>query len=111
MGNWLIGVDTGGTFTDLIAFDQASGALQRAKVPSVPSDPSLAVVDAFKKIFPAGVSPADVAAWNLVFQQGALEGIGFDYASGDGGSNGPEGGLPTSARAISCARAHVRLVT
>jgi subtilase family serine protease len=43
-------------------------------------------------------SPADVAAWNLVFQQGALEGIGFDYASGDGGSNGPEGGLPTSAQ-------------
>jgi N-methylhydantoinase A len=61
VGNWLIGVDTGGTFTDLIAFDQASGALQRAKVPSVPSDPSLAVVDALKKIFPAGVSPADVA--------------------------------------------------
>jgi subtilase family serine protease len=42
-------------------------------------------------------SPADVAAWNLVFQQGALEGIGFDYASGDGGSMGPDGGLPTSA--------------
>jgi subtilase family serine protease len=32
------------------------------------------------------VSPADVAAWNLVFQQGALEGIGFDYSSGDGAS-------------------------
>jgi subtilase family serine protease len=42
-------------------------------------------------------SPADVAAWNLVFEQGALEGIGFDYASGDGGSFGPDGGLPTSA--------------
>ncbi|MGD0558995.1 MAG: S53 family peptidase [Streptosporangiaceae bacterium] len=42
-------------------------------------------------------SPADVAAWNLVFEQGALEGIGFDYASGDGGSLGPDGGLPTSA--------------
>jgi subtilase family serine protease len=34
----------------------------------------------------ASVSPADTAAWNLVFQQGALEGIGFDYSSGDGGS-------------------------
>jgi subtilase family serine protease len=32
------------------------------------------------------VAPADVAAWNLVFEQGALEGIGFDYSSGDGGS-------------------------
>jgi subtilase family serine protease len=35
---------------------------------------------------PQYVSPADVAAWNLVYQQGALEGIGFDYSSGDGGS-------------------------
>ncbi|MGD0560630.1 MAG: protease pro-enzyme activation domain-containing protein, partial [Streptosporangiaceae bacterium] len=32
------------------------------------------------------VSAADAAAWNLVFVQGALEGIGFDYSSGDGGS-------------------------
>jgi hypothetical protein len=28
---WLVGIDTGGTFTDLIAFDQMSGSLQRAK--------------------------------------------------------------------------------
>jgi N-methylhydantoinase A len=61
VANWLIGVDTGGTFTDLIAFDQTSGKLQRAKVPSVPSDPSLAVVDALEKLFAEGVSPADVA--------------------------------------------------
>lgn len=43
-------------------------------------------------------SPADVAAWNLVFEQGAVEGISFDYSSGDGGSLGPDGGLPTSAQ-------------
>ena len=54
MANWLIGVDTGGTFTDLIAVDQASGALRRAKVPSVPSDPSLAVLDALEKLFAGG---------------------------------------------------------
>lgn len=51
----------GGTFTDLIAFDQMSGSLQRAKVPSVPSDPSLAVVEALGKLFAEGVMPADVA--------------------------------------------------
>ena len=61
MANWLVGVDTGGTFTDLIAFDQASGALRRAKVPSVPDDPSLAVVDALEKLFAEGAVPADVA--------------------------------------------------
>jgi N-methylhydantoinase A len=58
---WLVGIDTGGTFTDLIAFDQMSGTLQRTKVPSVPSDPSLAVVEALEKLFAEGVMPADVA--------------------------------------------------
>jgi N-methylhydantoinase A len=61
VAKWLVGIDTGGTFTDLIAFDQMSGALQRAKVPSVPSDPSLAVVEALEKLFAEGVMPADVA--------------------------------------------------
>src|ERR1700682_4283725 len=61
VANWLIGIDTGGTFTDLIAFDQMSGALARAKVPSVPGDPSLAVIDALEKLFAQGVTPADVA--------------------------------------------------
>ncbi|MGH3155922.1 MAG: S53 family peptidase, partial [Streptosporangiaceae bacterium] len=32
-------------------------------------------------------SPADAAAWDLTFEQGAIEGIGFDLASGDGGAN------------------------
>src|SRR3954471_24013640 len=61
VANWLIGVDTGGTFTDLIAFDHASGALKRAKVPSVPGDPSLAVIDALEKLFAEGVKPSDIA--------------------------------------------------
>lgn len=61
MAKWLVGVDTGGTFTDLIAFDQDSRALQRAKVPSVPDDPSAAVLAALEKLFAAGVTPADIA--------------------------------------------------
>jgi subtilase family serine protease len=31
-------------------------------------------------------SPADAAAWNPTFEQGALEGIGFDFSTGDGGA-------------------------
>ena len=61
MANWLVGVDTGGTFTDLIAFDQAGGALRRAKVPSVHDDPSLAVIEALEKLFAEGAVPADIA--------------------------------------------------
>lgn len=33
----------------------------------------------------AGLSPADIAPWGPVLQQGALEGIGFDFSSGDSG--------------------------
>jgi subtilase family serine protease len=33
-------------------------------------------------------SPADVAAWSLTFEQGTLEGIGFNFDSGDGGNYG-----------------------
>jgi len=32
------------------------------------------------------ISPADAAAWNLTFEQGAIEGIGFDFSTGDGGA-------------------------
>jgi subtilase family serine protease len=32
-------------------------------------------------------SPADIAAWDLTLQQGALEGIGFDFSTGDGGAD------------------------
>ena len=40
---WL-GVDVGGTFTDLVLYDQASGALSVEKVPSTPADPSVAML-------------------------------------------------------------------
>ncbi|WP_344440836.1 S53 family peptidase [Kitasatospora nipponensis] len=37
-------------------------------------------------------SPATVVAWDQMFEQGALEGIGFDYASGDEGDGADPGG-------------------
>ena len=45
-----IASDTGGTFTDCIWRDPASGRLQMLKVFSTPSDPSRAIVEAVKKI-------------------------------------------------------------
>jgi len=39
-----IGIDVGGTFTDLVAIDEAGGATL-AKVPSTPQDPSIGVID------------------------------------------------------------------
>ena len=42
--SWLIGVDVGGTFTDLFAFDATKKKVVVQKVPSTPGDPSLAIV-------------------------------------------------------------------
>src|SRR5271170_3340701 len=38
---WQIGVDVGGTFTDLLALDPAAGLFRVAKVPSTPEDQSI----------------------------------------------------------------------
>jgi N-methylhydantoinase A len=42
----LLGIDTGGTFTDLVAYDPATGAIVTYKTPSVPSSPGQALLDA-----------------------------------------------------------------
>ena len=39
-----IGVDVGGTFTDLILVDEAAGTITVDKVPSTPDDPARAVM-------------------------------------------------------------------
>ena len=57
---WMVGVDTGGTFTDLIAVERETRALRLAKVPSVPGDPSQAVRDALQKLFDGGIAPGDI---------------------------------------------------
>jgi N-methylhydantoinase A len=57
----MVGVDTGGTFTDLIAVDPATGEFRLGKVPSVPDDPSAAVQNALEELFAKGVAPGDVS--------------------------------------------------
>ena len=60
MARWMVGIDTGGTFTDLIAFDSGSGDRRAVKVPSVPNDPSTAVADALGELFETGIAPGEV---------------------------------------------------
>ena len=57
MAEWMVGVDTGGTFTDLVAFEPGAGELRTIKVPSVPADPSTAVINALDELFRGGVAP------------------------------------------------------
>jgi len=45
-----IGIDTGGTFTDVVAVDETSGEMFTTKTPSTPGDPSIGVLDGIRKI-------------------------------------------------------------
>lgn len=45
-----LGVDVGGTFTDLLLIDESSGQTYMAKVPSTPDDPSVGVLDGIHRI-------------------------------------------------------------
>ncbi|NUS53870.1 MAG: hydantoinase/oxoprolinase family protein, partial [Streptomycetaceae bacterium] len=57
-----IGIDTGGTFTDVVALD-GDGALVTTKTPSTPADPAEGFADGVAKILRlTGAEPADVAA-------------------------------------------------
>src|SRR5258705_9732933 len=45
---WIAGIDVGGTFTDLIAIDTASGAVRLAKVPTTPENQAFGVLAAIE---------------------------------------------------------------
>ena len=56
-----LGIDVGGTFTDLVLFSEASGTLVVEKVPSVPDDPSRGIMDGIERILAgAGAAPANI---------------------------------------------------
>ncbi|MEH6791087.1 hydantoinase/oxoprolinase family protein [Parasphingorhabdus sp.] len=56
-----LGVDVGGTFTDLLLIDEASGQTFRDKVPSTPSDPSQAVINGARGLCERqNIAPQDI---------------------------------------------------
>lgn len=57
-----IAIDTGGTFTDIVAIDEATGAVTAVKTPSTPADPSVGLLNGVAKVLEAaGGAPTDVA--------------------------------------------------
>ena len=59
---WRIGIDSGGTFTDVCLFDDASGQVAVWKVPSTPDDPSRAIARGTQEgTERVGAKPGDVA--------------------------------------------------
>jgi N-methylhydantoinase A len=58
-----IGIDTGGTFTDVVAFDEVTGTLAVTKTPSTPADPAQGFLAGLAKILDlASAGPGDIAA-------------------------------------------------
>jgi N-methylhydantoinase A len=45
-----IGIDTGGTFTDVVAIDEETGQLFTTKTPSTPADPAEGFLDGVRKV-------------------------------------------------------------
>jgi N-methylhydantoinase A len=88
-----LGVDVGGTFTDLLMHDEATGRVWQAKTPSTPEDQSIGVAEGVRLICEkAGISPKDLGlilhgttvATNAVLEgKGARVGLlvsaGFEY--------------------------------
>lgn len=61
-GGLRLGVDVGGTFTDLILLDEAKRKVYSAKVPSTPQDSSIGVLNGIEKICrEAGVRASDIS--------------------------------------------------
>ncbi len=60
--DYKLGVDVGGTFTDVLLIETGSGTIHTAKVPSTPEDSSIGVLNGIARVCEqAGVDPADIS--------------------------------------------------
>jgi N-methylhydantoinase A len=60
-GRYRLGVDIGGTFTDVMVADDAGSVIATLKTPSVPGAPEEAIFTALDELRRSGVAPEDVA--------------------------------------------------
>src|SRR6476619_3334835 len=85
-----IGIDTGGTFTDIVCIDDKSGAMRVTKVSSTPSNPAVALVRGVHAIlneWGAGVDDLAVLAHGTTVAtnallQGEIAGLGLIVTEG-----------------------------
>ncbi len=75
-----LGVDVGGTFTDLLLFDESTGRFWRDKTPSTPADSSVGILNGVRQICAtAGIDPAQIEIFlhgTTVATNAVLEGKG-----------------------------------
>ncbi|HEV7662360.1 MAG TPA: hydantoinase/oxoprolinase family protein [Chloroflexota bacterium] len=92
MARYRLALDTGGTFTDVVAFDEDSGLVHTTKTPSTPRDPSIGFLDGVHKIAcqanfrldqVASVSHGTTVATNaLLSEEGSFPGLGLIVTRG-----------------------------
>ena len=89
-GNLRIGIDTGGTFTDIVAIDVARGTMDVTKVSSTPANPAVGLVRGIHEVLEkSGMDTSDVSvichgttvATNALLQ-GQIEGLGLIVTQG-----------------------------
>ncbi len=85
-----IGVDTGGTFTDVVAIDESTGELATTKTPSTPADPAQGFLTGIEKVLSvlglgghaiSAVSHGTTVATNKLLE-GKVENLGFITTEG-----------------------------
>ena len=85
-----IGIDTGGTFTDVVAVDEESGQTTTTKTPSTPADPAEGFLNGVRKVLDlmgldgsavTAVSHGTTVATNQLLE-GKLDRIGFITTEG-----------------------------
>jgi N-methylhydantoinase A len=85
-----VGIDTGGTFTDVVAIDEESGAISSTKTPSTPMDPAVGFMTAVTKVLEliggnghdiSAVSHGTTVATNALLQED-FSGLGFVTTEG-----------------------------
>ncbi len=85
-----IGIDTGGTFTDIVSVDTASGAIAVTKVASTPANPGIALVRGVRAILEqvggtsanvAGLAHGTTVATNALLQ-GQIDSLGLIVTEG-----------------------------
>lgn len=59
-GPYRLGVDVGGTHTDLVLLDEADGSIEIEKVSSTPSNPALGVLNGVNRFIANGKPPASI---------------------------------------------------
>jgi N-methylhydantoinase A len=70
-----IGIDTGGTFTDVVAIDEQTGETITTKTSSTPDDPSRGLLDGLRKVLrgragePSGICHGTTVATNALLEE------------------------------------------